>query len=746
MIKKNTQDEKLEFLINNAPGALFCCRFDEPLTIVQMSEPFLQLFGYTEEEIASLFQNSFWEMILPEDRDRSKIKVESQMLLGDLKELEYRVIKKDGSVCWILDKGRRMTLEDGQDIFCCVLVDITKGKIAQEDLQLTLERYQIIMDQTNDIVFEWDIPTDSFTVSSNWKNKINYESLPDNYTLEMLKKSHIYPDDIAQINDLVRKMWEGAEYLETEIRLKTLNGEYIWCRLRATPQFDYERKPHKAVGVIIDIDSEKIRAQKLLERAQSDTLTKLYNKGTAQNIIKEMINRRTEGSISALLIIDLDDFKMVNDTMGHLFGDTFLMEMSSEMKKLFRSNDVAGRIGGDEFIIFMDGISDGSIAERKAQQVIECVQSITQKGGIDSMISCSIGIAMVPDHGTTFQDLYRNADYALYNAKKQGKGRYQMYNEQIIDAGYYIGMAGNQRTEINEHIDSEYDLKISGLSSNLVEYIFDILYKGSDPISAIQPILELVGRRFDVNRVYIFENTDDNKYCSNTFEWCDENTSPEMDHLQMISYEEDLEGVYLDNFDHDGVFYCMDIQTLPDGQRLILEAQGIKSILQCAIKDNGVFRGYVGFDDCRIKRFWTKEQISVLTFISKILSIFLMKQRAQDKAIETARALQQILDNQNSWIYVVDRNTYEMYYINKKTRNLVPDAETGMTCYESFFDRTSPCSSCPARNIKEGHNNCTIEVFNPILNVWSLADASLISWQGREACLLCCHDVTDYKK
>ena len=191
-----------------------------------------------------------------------------------------------------------------------------------------------------------------------------------------------------------------------------------------------------------------------------------------------------------------------------------------------------------------------------------------------------------------------------------------------------------------------------------------------------------------MSRAYIFENSEDDTHCANTFEWCNDGVAPEIQNLSHVSYETDLGGSYLDNFDENGVFYCRDIASLPKAQFEVLAPQGIKSMLQCAIRDNGRFKGYVGFDECRNNRFWTQEQIAALSFISEILSTFLLKKRAQDRVEQSAAAMKTVLDNQNSWIYVIEPGTCRLLYINQKTKDLVPSSEVGMYCYEAFFDRT----------------------------------------------------------
>ena len=252
----------------------------------------------------------------------------------------------------------------------------------------------------------------------------------------------------------------------------------------------------------------------------------------------------------------------------------------------------------------------------------------------------------------------------------------------------------------------------------------------------------MAGRKYNVSRVYIFEDSEDGTWCKNTFEWCNDGIEPVIDSLQHVSYE-GLGHNYQENFDENGIFYCRDISSLPKEQYNLLAAQGIRALLQCAIRDGGKFAGFVGFDDCMILRMWTQNQIDALIFISELLSTFLLKMRAQDRALAAVRDLQMVLDNQNSWIYVIDPDSYVLRYINAKTLCTVPDAQLGMRCYEAFFHRDSPCEQCPVWGIRKIRNQ-TMEIYNPVLKVWSMADACMIRWGKEDACLLVCHDVTKY--
>lgn len=731
----------LQILSDNIPGGMFSCRFDEKLTLLQMNKGFLSMLGYTQQDIEEKFQNSFWEMIEQRDREVTLAEVQRQMALGPDKELEYRMTCKDGRTIWVLDKGHLLHDEEGNQYFCCVLVDVTRSKELEEKLRLSLERHQIIMDQTTDILFEWDIQADTMIFSGNWEKKFGCPPVTQHVSRLFWQAPYILPEDQPLFSKLLSRIRGGEHYAEEEIRIINGKQNAVWCRIRITGLTDKTGRAVRAVGAILDIDAEKKKAQNLMERAQRDMLTKLYNKGSSQEYIQAVLANNVPGKMAALMIIDLDNFKHMNDTMGHLFGDALLSEVAHSIQKQFRSEDIVGRVGGDEFLVFLGQIPNAALAEQKAVQVMKAIGEMAVQELTEVELSCSIGIAIYPECGQTYHELFQRADQALYRAKNQGKGRYCIADPKLLSEEFPVQSCSAANTRIDSYEETESNVEL-----RLFEYVFRILYKSSNLDTAVNAILEVVGRQFDVSRVYIFEDEEDPDYCTNTYEWCNEGVRPEIGNLQHVLYANDLEGGYQSNFNESGVFYCRDIDVLTQQQREILEPQGIKSMLQCAIYDKGQYKGFVGFDECRVNRYWTQEQVNTLVFIAEILSTFLLKLRAQDKAIQNAASLEAILDNQSSWVYVVRPETREMLYINRKTREWVPEAKLGNTCHKAFFHQDTPCDFCPIKDMDSEHPRCVRQVYNPFLQVWTSADACYIEWKGEQVVLLTCHDITDLKK
>ena len=717
---------------NEIPSGIQRCRNDEYWTMLKVNQEFLDMTGYTALEIEQRFQNRYYYMVHPDDREKLFSTLQERLQSGDACEIEYRLLCRDNTYKWIFERVR-LGQEEGKEVLTCVMVDITAEKQVREELRLSLERHRIIMDQATDIIFEWDIEQDTLSYSANWYKKFGYQPFGENISYQIPQSLHIHPDDINAFVEIMEDARRGVPFSTTEFRIQDDQGRYIWCRIRATDQYDASGNPIKAVGVITDIDAEKRMIDTLKKRAERDALTGLYNRAETESLITKHLQSGAEGEVCALLMIDIDNFKQVNDTKGHLFGDAFLAELASVLRGRTRSTDVVGRIGGDEFMVYLRAIGTPQAAEKKAEQILETIRSLLADDKLPIVVSCSIGLS-VGGPQSDYTVLYRQADIALYQAKSRGKNqmvRYEPSMDTVQDFSSY--------TSLGAAIDS--DEASFSFADELVNYVFDVLYSTHDLDKAIGLILEIVGKRFDVSRAYIFENSDDGLTTSNTYEWCGEGIEPMQSRLQELSYDL-LEG-YEENFSSENVFFCRDITALPLQLKNLLEKQGVYSILQCAIRENDAFKGFVGFDECTGKRMWTKEEISILSFISKLLSTFLMKERARQRDQMNSRLMAEILDHQDAYIYAIAKSDYRLLYLNQKTRELDPSAQIGMCCYRAFFGRDEICQNCPVQTLIE-QGDGSKAVYNPQYGIWTSAHASAMQWDNQDAYLLSCYDISKY--
>lgn len=487
----------------------------------------------------------------------------------------------------------------------------------QEDLRLSLERHRIVMAQTNDIIFELDFEADTLLCSPKWEERFGYPHIVHNASTRVVNDSHIHPDHVDPLRQKLEEARSGRRYLEMEMQISNAAGQYTWSRLRATAQQDSEGRTIKLVGVIIDIEQEKRISQALLDEAARDPLTKLYNRNVSRRKIDSYLASRGDNEQAALMIMDLDNFKEVNDRYGHLYGDAVLLHASSEISGFFRSNDIISRIGGDEFMIFMKNIPGRALVEKRCQELIAAIRSLHHEQAEDFSLSCSIGVALIPEHGVSYQDLFQRADRALYSAKTQDKGCFMFYDpNHSTPFPYPVPTVKNSSEETSPPISN----------AHLIRHVFDRFCESNDVERTVRSILEMAGRHVNASRAYIFENDPENRFCTNTFEWCNNDVSPQIHRLQRVDYRDQLAD-YPELFNERGIFYCPDIDVLPEALQELLAQQNIKSLLQCTIRENGVFRGFVGFDECVSRRLWTQDQIDLLTFLAQILSLFLLKHR-----------------------------------------------------------------------------------------------------------------------
>lgn len=614
-----------------------CCRNDRYFSFVRAGQGIHQLALYHIDEIPSVFNGRLLELVYPEDRQPLLETFREQFSQGNDAQAEFRVIRKDGQLAWMICKSYLVTEKDGNECMYCYLTDITATRKAYDALNHKLERYEIILAQTENVLFEWEIDNDQSSFSDTWTTIFGTEPPSGNFRKALTDGAYTHPDDLPLVLDRLKALENGSPYEMQEIRFATSWGRYLWCRVRASALRRKDGSLDRIVGLIVNIDEEKQMERALQDRADRDMLTKLLNKDAGRKQIEEYLSQFPKGVSCAMLIIDLDNFKQINDRFGHLFGDTVLIKVAKEIKKMFRAQDIITRIGGDEFLVLIRGVSDLGLVEARCQRLLTALHSAFLAAEQELSVSCSIGVAVAPDHGIRYLELFHHADLALYLAKAQGRDRFAVYSP---EAARFGTMKANS-SAVNQHIDSD---DTPGLAnSSLVQYAFRQLYAARDLDSAIQEALALIGKQTNVSRVYVFENSLDNRCCSNTYEWCNTGIRPEIQNLQQVSYETDIPGYEL-NFDENGILYCSDIQLMESSVRDILAAQGIKSILQCAIRENGVFLGYIGFDECVYQRMWTQEQIDLLTYFSEILSVFLLKRRSQTIAQLQIQQLQRQLD------------------------------------------------------------------------------------------------------
>lgn len=250
--------------------------------------------------------------------------------------------------------------------------------------------------------------------------------------IRLLLDHMVYEQDREMVDShisweaLMRNYEAGITQTTFEYR-RVVSGVTAWAECVLFVFHDEETGTLRVVGCIKDIDKAKARELEYQQKAERDLFTGLYNKVTAEYLIRKFTEIHADGKISGVfMLIDLDNFKRINDSMGHDFGDAVLKEISQRLWDMFSGTGIVGRLGGDEFVVFIP-LEEGRQAQDQAQRICDMFHS-AYIGEAQYKVSGSIGVAVYPLHGNTFLELYKKADLSLYHSKNQGKDIFSIFS------------------------------------------------------------------------------------------------------------------------------------------------------------------------------------------------------------------------------------------------------------------------------------------------------------------------------
>lgn len=422
--QKNLRNEsKLELyekILTLLPTGIKYIRFDPCFTIEYISPGFLSILGYTEQEVFELFDGKYINFVHPDDREKTTSDVLEQLEKGDVVHLHYRAICKDGSAVWMDTISRLLpTDDDGIQRWCSSVVNVT-DTITEEEMNRSLNiqsRLHKASDLWGEVVFEYYFASKQLFVSESFTNMFGY-SIPEN---GMIDPELIFGENTADFAQLLTQTSEDEAPAPLEIPVLRADGSTLWCRVFTSNSEQIGGESVSVIGKIYDIDAEYTERERLRIASQTDSLTGLYNKGFSEQSVTALLEQAPEALYSCWLI-DVDDFKIINDTVGHLAGDTVLVEISNRLRNFFHENTVIGRIGGDEFLVFdTHETLDEKTLVKTGNDLLSILQEtvVLEQGEIIPKVS--IGVSCYPKDGKKFNELYQSADKALYRAKDLGK-------------------------------------------------------------------------------------------------------------------------------------------------------------------------------------------------------------------------------------------------------------------------------------------------------------------------------------
>ncbi len=343
-------------------------------------------------------------------------------------EEEFKYVTLDGQLSWVSVRGNLYERNGTVNTIICTVSDITEKKSIEEEFMTQYEFMNTLMDIG--VNFDYNVRTDVCEVRAgkNWQDSGNM--LIDHY-MERVDQSGIHPDDrelfVNAIKAAMKKpMQDTFEYRAvTPFSKKT---DYKWLKCSIMSIMGLEGYVTHVLGLVSDINAQKMQELELKLRADKDSLTNLLNKGATEELIQKKLSTDSENEKNgALILMDVDNFKNVNDSFGHAVGDEVLAFVGKILLRNFKGMDVVGRVGGDEFMVFMGDIKSPDDARIMVEKIKDELKRDCTNKEVRDILSLSIGISIFPDDGDEFMELYKKADSALYESKNNGKDRYSFY-------------------------------------------------------------------------------------------------------------------------------------------------------------------------------------------------------------------------------------------------------------------------------------------------------------------------------
>ena len=418
--KVRESETRIRAVIDQAPDGIIT--FDREGLIETFNPGAERLFGCEAEPTRGRHVNE----LMPECPDFAAVSGADREFFGSR---ELVGLRRDGRKFPLELTVSRMEL-DGRPMFTAIVRDISERRSAEQALRESEKRYALAARAVNDGLWDWGLLSDSIYYSPRWKMALGYnedelQGRPNEWM------SRVHPDDHPSLTQAVKDHLEGdAPQLEIEQRVRHRDGSFRWMLTRGVAVRDDQGKAVRLVGSQSDITERKQAEKKLLHEALHDPLTGLPNRTYfLRRLEAAVLNRRREDDLFAVLFLDVDRFKVVNDSLGHTAGDHLLAAIADRLAASVRPYDVIARFGGDEFAVLLTSLANEAEARRIAERLQAALTESFKVCEQEVFAAVSIGIAFGTGRDETPVELLRNADAAMYRAKSLGKARYETFNQ-----------------------------------------------------------------------------------------------------------------------------------------------------------------------------------------------------------------------------------------------------------------------------------------------------------------------------
>ena len=456
-------ERRYRAIIDHLPAALYVDSAIESEPMIDVSPGVIDLLGISRAEFLSR-PNAWAETIHPEDLDRVSAESERSGLTGEPFRMEYRVVHRDGRTVWVREDAVLIADEDGRPLhWLGLMLDVTESIRTQVELHETKTKYGALVEQIPAIVYV-DVADDDMSttyVSPQIEEILGYsqqEYIEDPQLWERI----LHPDDREEAMATYLRGRESGGPFVFEYRLLARDGKTVWFRDSAIVLTDVHGRAEYIQGVMLDITDGKLAEERIAFLAYHDRLTGLPNRTMFDELLGLSLARAKRHDLGVVVVtVDLDDFKLVNDSLGHEAGDGLLVQFAQRLSDATRETDLVARPGGDEFLLLLSDLdrtragpggheSVSVAAESVALRIQEALRTPFTIGETELYVTASLGISQFPEDAADAPTLLKNAETAMFRSKRSGPGGYVLHAKDDADSIVRLSMSTRLRRAVEQ--------------------------------------------------------------------------------------------------------------------------------------------------------------------------------------------------------------------------------------------------------------------------------------------------------
>lgn len=656
MNNKQIRDMEQWNLIHSQPGCCAVVDISETYQVVEANARFYKELGLEKEELGDKLLMR--DIICKKDYGRF-LDYASDVCYEKLRQesIELRVKIKDNGLHWVemIMNGVREANNENTRYAVLAMKSAEKQKVLEDKLRIQMERYNMVKDLSNEFIFEYCVENDTFVLPNEMILRRGLKALNGGEISAHDFEAMVHPEDWKPFERDIRKLWESGNNGIIEYRLNLAKigkkPDYSWYRTFYKRVEGSNGNIIRVIGRTINIQYDRQKVNEMELRARQDLMTGMLNKTATEFELHRFFENAPEGK-HALIMIDLDNFKRVNDCFGHMYGDTVLRDAASKILGRFRNSDIVGRVGGDEFLICMkDATVDLAISV--AEEICELTKSEVRTDDDVLEISCSVGICIYPDSGMDFTELFKKTEIAMYTAKNSGKGKVCVFDRW----GYQSQMA----SEIKERSTlSEYRMSIQS-DTDFLTMCFEMLVDAKNLDAAMNVLIEQIGKRYGLGGVAVFKFDIDAMSIVRTNKWTKEQGILTMPSRSFLDFDNRR---FIESFDSNNrvvIDDMHDTERVTKYEQELMLRDNIQACLYAKFRQSDSVQGCVAYQNMGSPRKWSEGEKNFFSEFARVIGVFIAlrdKQLQEDKNIAELKNRDQLTGMLTEEAFIFQVNQY----------------------------------------------------------------------------------------